>query len=91
MVISLENSLQKEKTIESSNEKSSAKVDQVINKEVYGSKDYESAVKKTASKNDDPFDEVRNAAQAEGKAASLLAPILCRLPNANFKSLGKFL
>ena len=47
--------------------------------------------KKSGGEKDNHFSEKRNAAQAEGLATALISPLLCRLPNANLKSLGKLL
>ena len=48
-------------------------------------------LKKIGGEKDNHFSKKRNAAQAEGLATALISPLVCRLPNANLKSLGKFL
>ena len=70
--------LSQKKPKENISEKLDTKVDQTESKQVHDQKSYE----------DEQFFKERNALQAEGRAASLLAPIICRLPYSNFKSLG---
>lgn len=76
----MDSCVSQEEPKENISEKLDTKVDKTESKQVHDQKRYEG----------EQFFEERNALQAEGRAASLLAPIICRLPNANFKSLGWF-